>query len=279
MHNNLSNNLIFHWNIDSNIFWITETFPLKYYGLLFALGILSGYYFVKRIYLKENIPVKELDSLLIFVIIGTLLGARLGHCFFYEPKYFLNNPIEILLPIKKIGGAYKFIGFQGLASHGGAIGVFLSIILFSMKYKIELFKILDKIAIGIPISAAFIRLGNFMNSEIYGKPTDGSWGVVFHKVDLIPRHPTQIYEAISYIFIFFLINYLYTCTNYKKTNGLIFGFFLFTLFIARFFLEFFKENQEDFENKMIFNMGQFLSIPFIICGLLLIFFKLKSQTK
>jgi prolipoprotein diacylglyceryl transferase len=199
------------------------------------------------------------------------MGARLGHCFFYEISYFLNHPFEILLPIKKIGSIYKFIGFQGLSSHGGAIGVLISIILYSIKYKTNLLWILDRIAIAVPITASFIRIGNLINSEIYGKPTNGNWGIIFWKVDSIPRHPTQLYEALSYFFIFiFLIN---NTAYLKRKNGLIFGMLLALLFSIRFAIEFFKENQEDFEDKLFLNMGQFLSIPFVLIGLFLIFRK------
>lgn len=272
-------NGIINWNVDSVIFWITDSFPLKYYGLLFATGLILGYYIVKRIYAKENVPVENLDKMLIYIVVGTVLGARLGHCLFYEPDYFLKNPIEILLPIKKIGDSYSFVGFRGLASHGGTIGVLIAIIMYCKKYKVNLLWQLDRIAIGVPVTAAFIRFGNFMNSEIYGKPTDGTWGVVFQKDDLIPRHPTQLYEAFSYLLIFVIVYFLYQSKIYQKGNGLIFGSFLVLLFTARFCIEFFKENQESFENQMPINMGQILSIPFIIAGIVLIIWKLNSKKR
>lgn len=134
---------------------------------------------MKRIYDKENVPIENLDKLLTYIVIGTLVGARLGHCLFYDPQYYFSNPIEIFLPIAKVNGEYEFIGFQGLASHGGALGVLIAIIWYSRKYKTKLLWILDRVAIATPITGAFIRLGNFMNSEIYGKPTNGNWGVVF----------------------------------------------------------------------------------------------------
>ena len=258
------------WNLDPVIFWITASFPLKYYGLFFACGLLLGFYIVKRIYLKENVSLDSLDTLLVYVVVGTVLGARLGHCFFYEPSYFLENPIEILLPIKKIGETYQFVGFQGLASHGGTIGVLIAIIVYCKKYKVKLLWLLDRIAIAVPVTAACIRLGNFMNSEIYGKPTAGNWGVVFQRDDLVPRHPTQLYEAFSYLLIFAILLFLYQFKKAENSNGLIFGYFLTLLFLARFCIEFFKENQERFESQMVINMGQILSIPFIILGLILI---------
>lgn len=181
---------IFHWDVDPVIFWITDSFPLKYYGLIFVTGLLLGYFIVKRIYEKENIPIEHLEKLLIYIVIGTVVGARLGHCLFYDPEYYLSRPLEIFLPIAEVNGSFKFVGFQGLASHGGALGVLIAIIWYSKKYKTKLLWVLDRVAIGSPLAGAFIRLGNFMNSEIYGKPTNGNWGVVFRRDDLIPRHPT-----------------------------------------------------------------------------------------
>lgn len=273
------NDGIINWNVDPVIYWITDTFPLKYYGLLFMTGILLAYYVEKRIYAKENIPIEKLDKLFIYIVVGILLGARLGHCLFYEPSYYFHNPIEILLPIKKIGDTYQFIGFQGLASHGGGIGTLIAIGIYCNKYKTNFLWLLDKIAIVTPIVAAFIRLGNFMNSEIYGKPTNGNWGVIFQRDDLIPRHPTQLYEAFSYFLIFGVLMFLYKKIAKAKSNGLIFGVLLVLVFSARFIIEFFKENQVDFENEMLFNMGQILSIPFIIIGLIIIFTRKKPSVQ
>ncbi|SCX99590.1 prolipoprotein diacylglyceryl transferase [Flavobacterium anhuiense] len=269
-------NGILNWNVDPVIFWITDSFPLKYYGALFACGLLLGFYIVRNIYKKENLSLDNLDSLLIYVIVGTVLGARLGHCFFYEPDYFLKHPIEILLPIQKIKGVYQFVGYQGLASHGGSIGVITAMILYCRKYKVQFLGLLDKMAVAVPVTGAFIRMGNFMNSEIYGKPTNGNWGVVFQRDDLIPRHPTQLYEAFAYILIFVILFYMYKSEKIRNAQGLIFGTFLTLLFTARFIIEFFKENQEAFENSMLINMGQILSVPFILIGLGLIFWKTKK---
>lgn len=269
-------NGILNWNVDPVIFWITDSFPLKYYGALFACGILLGFYIVRNIYKKENLSLDNLDTLLIYVIVGTVLGARLGHCFFYEPEYFLKHPIEILLPIQKIKGVYQFVGYQGLASHGGSIGVITAMILYCRKYKVQFLGLLDKMAVAVPVTGTFIRMGNFMNSEIYGKPTNGNWGVVFERDDLIPRHPTQLYEAFAYLLIFGILFYMYKSEKIRNAQGLIFGTFLTLLFTARFIIEFFKENQEAFENNMLINMGQILSIPFILIGLGLIFWKTKK---
>lgn len=268
---------VLNWNVDPVIVWITDSFPLKYYGAFFACGLLLGFAIVKNIYKKENQSLQNLDSLLIYVIVGTVLGARLGHCIFYEPSYFLQHPIEILLPIQKIEGTYQFVGFRGLASHGGTIGVLIAILLYCRKYKVKLLWILDRMAIAVPITAAFIRFGNFMNSEIYGKPTNGNWGVVFERDDLIPRHPTQLYEAFSYLLIFGILFFMFKSEKIKQTSGIIFGCFLTLLFLARFIIEFFKENQEAFENNMLINMGQILSIPFILIGLTLIIWKSEKR--
>lgn len=270
-------NGVLNWNVDPVIFMITDSFPLKYYGALFACGLLLGYYIVRSIYKKENLSLDNLDSLLVYVIVGTILGARLGHCFFYEPSYFLKHPIEILLPIQKIAGVYKFVGYQGLASHGGTIGVLIAIILYCRKFNVKFLWLLDRMSVGVPVTGAFIRFGNFMNSEIYGKPTNGNWGVVFQRDDMIPRHPTQLYEAFAYFLIFGVLLYMYKSEKIRNASGLIFGCFLTLLFLARFIIEFFKENQESFENNMLINMGQILSIPFILIGLALIIWKSKKQ--
>ncbi|PIB28522.1 prolipoprotein diacylglyceryl transferase [Maribacter sp. 4G9] len=261
---------LLNWNVEPEIFWITDSFPLKYYSLLFMIGIVVAFQIEKRIFIKENVPLERLDKLIIYVIVGIILGARLGHCFFYEPEYYFKNPIEILLPIKKVGDSYNFIGFQGLASHGGTIGVLISLGLYCKKYKTNFLWLMDRIAIVGPIVGAFIRLGNFMNSEIYGKPTNGNWGVVFQRDDIIPRHPTQLYEAFSYLLIFGILMYTYQKSFKRRHDGLIFGLCLLLIFSARLIIEYFKENQVGFEAAMFMNMGQVLSIPFIIIGLILV---------
>lgn len=271
------NNGIFYWDMDPVIIWITDSFPLKYYGLFFVTGLLLAYYVVKRIFKKENVLIENLDKLLIYVVIGTVLGARLGHVLFYDPSYYFSHPLEIFLPIAEVNGSYKFVGFQGLASHGGAVGVLIAIILFSRKSQTNLFWVLDRVAIATPITGAFIRLGNFMNSEIYGRPTNGNWGVVFQRDDLIPRHPTQLYEAISYILIFIFLFVTYNSAKNKQFKGMLFGIFLILLFLARFIIEFFKENQVNFEDGMTLNMGQILSIPFILAGISILIIQRKSS--
>ena len=268
---------IIHWNVDPEIFWITDSFPLRYYGLFWVLGLLSAYVIIKQFYKKEGVPVENLDKLTNYVFVGGLLGARLGHCLFYDFEYYSDHILEIFLPIQEVNGSYQFTGFSGLASHGGTLGAFIAILMYSKKSKTNLLWILDRVAIGATVTSAFIRLGNLMNSEIYGKPTDGSWGFVFERDDMIPRHPTQLYEAFSYLLIFAVLLAMYRSKKFANRNGVLVGTFFSLFFSARFFIEFFKENQVDFEDAMTLNMGQWLSIPFVIVGLILIFYKPKKK--
>ncbi len=258
------------WNIDPEIVMLFGVFPLRYYGILFVTGLLLGYGIVKRIYISESVPTENLEKLSTYLFIGILVGARLGHCLFYDFAYFSQHPIEIFLPFKITDGNWHFTGFTGLASHGGSIGAILAILLYYYKSNTSLLWIMDRIAIGAPITAAFIRLGNFMNSEIYGKPTGGDFGVIFVRDDMIPRHPTQLYEAFSYLIIFGLLWYCYKKTNLIRHKGFILGLLFALLFSARLLLEIFKENQVAFEDGMALNMGQLLSIPFIGIGITLI---------
>lgn len=265
------------WDINPEAFRIGSV-PMRYYGILFALGMLVAYLIEKKIFIKEKVSLEKLDSLLMYMLIGTLLGARLGHCLFYDFAYYKDHLLEVFIPFQKIQGQYKFVGFMGLASHGGAIGILGSIALYCKRYKINVFWLLDRLSIAMPFTAGFIRLGNLMNSEIYGKPTNGNWGVVFTLDDQIPRHPTQLYEALSYLLIGIL---LWVCYKNKLalTKGLLFGLFLFLMFTTRFMLEFYKENQVDFEQGMLLNMGQILSIPFMVVGVGLMLYSWKYNRK
>jgi prolipoprotein diacylglyceryl transferase len=264
---------IIHWNVDPEIFWITDSFPLRYYGLLWVIGLILSYLIVQRIYKKENVPLENWEELTMYIFVGALLGARFGHCFFYEPDYYFSHPLEILLPIREVSGSFQFTGFQGLASHGGTLGIIIAILYYWKKTKSNLIWILDRVAISAGVGSAFIRIGNLMNSEVYGKPTDGTWGFIFERDDMIPRHPTQLYEAVSYLLIFALLWYMYHSKKIENRPGLFVGTLLILLFSARFVIEFFKENQVGFEDGMAINMGQWLSIPFILVGLLLVFWK------
>lgn len=262
------------WNVDPEIFRIGD-FAVRYYGVLFAIGMILSYQFMKRIFKREQIGIQYLDKLLIYIVVGTVVGARLGHCLFYDFAYYSQHPLEIILPIAKVDGSYHFVGFMGLASHGGAIGVLLSLALFCKRYKMNLLQLLDRLVIAIPITGAFIRFGNFMNSEIYGKPTDSIFGIVFLRDDTISRHPTQLYEAFAYLAVTILLYVLYQ-KKYSGYKGLLFGLFLILMFTARFVLEYFKENQVAFEDEMALNMGQILSIPFMIVGLGLVIWSLRK---
>jgi len=255
-----------HWDINPEIvgFW---GLSILFYGVLFASAFFFGYLIMQKIFKKEGLPVELLDKLTVYVALGTIIGARLGHCLFYDPSYYLSNPLEILK-----------IWRGGLASHGAAIGILIALYYFSKKNKKPYLWILDRIVIVVALAGFFIRMGNLMNSEIYGIPTKLPWGFIFvRNGEVIPKHPTQIYEALSYLLIFFL---LYSIYNKKGTNvrqGLIFSIFLILLFSVRFLIEFIKEVQVDFEQTMALNMGQWLSIPFILTGIYLLYRSYKQK--
>ncbi|MFH2012790.1 MAG: prolipoprotein diacylglyceryl transferase [Pseudomonadota bacterium] len=255
-----------HWDVDPeivNIFGLS----IRYYGLLFAGGLILCIYILAWIFRKEDIPQDNLERLSVYGIIGILVGARLGHCLFYEPSYCLAHPLEIILPFQFIAeGGIKFIGYQGLASHGGALGLIIALIFYSRKTKQPLITTIDLIAVVAPLGSCFIRLANLMNSEIIGMPTSKPWGFIFTRYDNIPRHPAQLYEATSYLLIFIVMLTLYKTKRDKLKNGFFFGFTLTLIFTARFFIEYFKERQVSFEENMPLDMGQILSIPYIILG-------------
>ena len=264
---------LIHWNASPEMIKLFGIFPVRYYGLLFALGIASAYYVMARVYKKENISSEQLERLARYMVLGTFIGARLGHFLFYQPEYFWKAPLEIILPIAKINGAYQFVGFGGLASHGGALGILTAIILYCRKTKLGFLWVADRLAIVFPLTSAFIRMGNFMNSEIIGKPTDDGYGIIFEQVDNLPRHPTQLYEAGAYLLIFAVMILIYRIN--RRSLGFMFGVFLILSFSARFCIEFFKEEQVAFERGMTLNMGQWLSIPFILVGIALILYRNK----
>ena len=267
----MENNMIINWNIDPEIIRIGG-FSLRYYSLLFAGGIYLAYLIVKRIYFKNSMDVKKLESISIHVFIGLIIGARLGHCLFYDFAYYSKHITEIFLPFVITDSGFNFTGYQGLSSHGGGIGIILSLFIWKLRSaENKLFPPLDAIAVTAPLTAACIRLGNFMNSEIIGEPTGGTWGIIFARVDSIPRHPGQLYESLSYFCLFGAMLFLYRKTRMFSENGKLFGIFLTAVFVFRIIIETVKENQSSFESSMPVNMGQILSIPFIIAGLFLIF--------
>lgn len=266
------------WDVSPEIFTIGG-FSLRYYSAFFAIGFILAYFIIKHYYKKESIPQKELDRLTIFVVLGGIIGARLGHCIFYEPSYFLTSKhwMEMILPFSF--SPFKFTGYQGLASHGGAIGVLVAVFIFKFKSKQDGFlSITDKLVIPIGFVGALIRFGNLMNSEIYGYPTDLPWGFLFvRNGDTLPCHPTQIYEALCYIIVSAVLIMLYKRKNFAEKHGLMLGAFLIMVFTARFFIEFFKQNQEAFEEGMSLNMGQILSIPAIVCGIVLVIYAFRTK--
>jgi prolipoprotein diacylglyceryl transferase len=268
-----------HWNIDPeiiNVFGIS----IRYYGLLFVSGLILCMYTLGWIYKRENIPSDNLEKLTIYCMIGIIAGARLGHCLFYEPSYYLSHPLEMILPVTFLpDGGIKFSGYRGLASHGGVLGLLIALYIYSRKTKHSLIDALDLIAVVSGLSFAFIRLGNFMNSEIIGMPTSKPWGVIFERVDNIPRHPTQLYEAFSYFIIFAVMMILYKKRRDRLRNGFFFGLGSVLFFTARFVIEFLKEDQVGFEKGMTFNMGQLLSIPFILAGIAFMIYGLWKTNK
>lgn len=246
---------IITWDVNPEIFRIGNFAP-RWYGVLFASGFLFGYFIFRKIFRNEGLKDEMLDRLTIYVAIGTIIGARLGHCLFYEPSYYLSNPIEILK-----------IWQGGLASHGAAIGILLALWLFVRKEKKPYMWILDRIVIVVALGGAMIRLGNLMNSEIYGVETTLPWGFVFlRNGETVPKHPTQIYEALAYLITFIILYRIYWRKKGNFIQGLPFSLFLVIVFVFRFFVEYVKEDQVDFESSMALNMGQWLSIPFVIIG-------------
>ena len=256
-----------HWNPDPEIINVFG-FSLRYYGLLFVSGLILSIYILGWIFKREKLPPENLEILSIYGMIGIMAGARLGHCLFYEPSYYLSYPLEMILPITfPPDGGIKFIGYQGLASHGGALGLLIALYFYSRKTKHSIIDTIDLIAVVAALGSGFIRLANFMNSEIIGMPTTKPWGVIFDRVDNVPRHPAQLYEAISYFIIFAIMMILYNKMRDKLKNGFFFGLVLVLIFTARFIIEFVKQDQVGFEDGMIFNMGQLLSLPYIVVGI------------
>jgi phosphatidylglycerol:prolipoprotein diacylglycerol transferase len=267
------------WEPSTTLFKL-GSFGVHYYSLMFVLAFLLGLSILKKIYEKEKVPTDTLESLLFYVVISTLLGARLGHVFFYDWAYYQNHLLEILLPIaSNTDGGYSFVGFRGLASHGAAIGILLGVILYQRNdtYK-PLLWILDRMIIPLTLGAGFVRIGNFFNSEIVGNYTGNNFGVVFvNRGELLPRHPAQLYEAIAYILLFFFLRYLYQ-KGVKRQDGFILGVFMAVLFSVRFLVEFVKESQGGFETALpALSTGQWLSIPLVIAGLIVM--NAKKQPK
>lgn len=281
-------------------------FMIRYYSLMFVIAFALGWMIMKKIFDRENEPIEKLDSLFIYTVVATLLGARLGHVIFYQPELFSEDPLSILLPIQTVP-EFKFTGFAGLASHGAAIAIIISTYFFSKKVmKKPLLWLLDRVVITVAAGAVFVRIGNFINSEIIGKETTSKFGVKFlqdyfskpnavqitqindskaaykaivnepqfaeYLAQVPVRHPAQLYEAFSYVFVFLILYFLYWKTDARLKQGYLFGLFLILLWSVRFVVEFVKESQGGFESALgLFSTGQWLSIPFIIIGIYFMF--------
>ena len=286
--------LFISWN-PSEVIGHIGPITLRWYGMCWLVGIVGAYFMVKWLYKDQKIKDELFDPLFIYCFIGILVGARLGHCLFYEPDYYLTSWahfVEMFVPMHQMAdGSWKFTGYAGLASHGGTLGLIIALWLYARKTKMKLWHVLDNIAIATPITACCIRLGNLMNSEIIGKPTDVPWAFIFEQVDNVPRHPGQLYEALAYFCFIFVMLFFYLrsrrvqefrSSEHSKNSqlstpnsqpstkqvgtGFYFGLVLTLIFTFRFFIEYTKADQVDFEAGMPFNMGQLLSVPFVIIG-------------
>lgn len=260
------------WGITPEIFSMEEPFRLavRWYGLLFATGFIVGQYVMTGFFQKEGKRVEDIDELLLYMVISTIIGARLGHCLFYHPDYYLSNPIEILK-----------IWEGGLASHGGTIGILIGLYLYTRKKADQSYLwLVDRIVIVTAFGGACIRLGNLMNSEIVGLPTDLPWGFIFElRGEDFARHPAQLYESLSCLLLFVLLYFGYYKKDGKIAEGQFFGIFLIYVFGLRIIYETLKENQVAFEDEMMLNMGQILSIPVVLLGFYLIYNSLKKDKK
>ncbi len=261
------------WDIDPLVFHQFEF--LRWYGLCWMLGILVGYMIVLKIYKSEGIPSIELDKVALYVMLGAIIGARLGHILFYDPAYYLENPIEIL-PFR-IEPTFQFTGLAGLASHGGIVGASIALYVYNRKFNKSYLWLLDRMMIGGAALGGFIRLGNLMNSEIIGIPTQLPWAFVFTGVDNVPRHPAQLYEAIFYFIVSVVLYLVWKSGRFQNNNGFIFGLGLTLIFAQRFFIEFLKENQVAFEETLTLNMGQVLSIPLVLVGIVVMVWSLSGR--
>jgi prolipoprotein diacylglyceryl transferase len=263
------------WNVDPKILDGFEF--LRWYGFCWAVGMALGYQLTLRIYKAEGIPSAELDRLTFYVMLGAIIGARFGHILFYDPLYYLNNPIEIL-PIR-INSTLQFTGLAGLASHGGILGALVALYLYHRKFKKDYLWMLDRLIIGGALLGCFIRVGNLLNSEIIGIPSQHSWAFIFSRIDQTPRHPTQIYEALFYLIISLILFFIWQSKKVSNYKGFLFGLGLFLMFLQRFLVEFLKENQVEFEEQLILNMGQTLSIPLILFGIFIMAWSITTARK
>ncbi len=255
----------FLWNVDPVLIALGPI-TIHWYGALFASAIFAGLYYMKWIYQQEKQNVESLDNLLVYVVVGIIVGARLGHCLFYDPDFYLANPLKILA-----------IWEGGLASHGGGLGAIIGTYLYTRKAPFSFLWLLDRLAIATALFGIFVRSANFVNAEILGKPTDVPWAIIFGRIDNIARHPAQLYEAIAYALIFIVLTAVYKLTKAKNYQGMLLGLFLIMTFTARFIIEFFKQQQAAYTLEISLNTGQMLSIPFFLVGVLLVIWSIKQN--
>ncbi len=258
------------WNPNIELFKI-GSFAIRYYSLMFVIAFILGLQIMKKIYENEDVSIEKLDPLFIYAVISILLGARIGHFLFYDPKFLFEHPLEVLLPVRF--NPFQFTGYQGLASHGGAIGMIIAMYFYSKKVLHKpLLWILDRITLSVAIGGVFVRIGNLINSEIIGKPTNSDYGFIFRQLgEDFPRHPTQLYEAFGYLVTFIILWFVYWKTDKKDKMGYIFGLFMVLLWSVRFVAEFFKEAQVDNRATWDLNTGQLLSIPMVLVGFYLMY--------
>ncbi len=258
------------WAPSETLFKI-GSFGIHYYSLMFIIAFGLGYYIMKNIFKDEKISLDYLESLFVYMVLSILIGARLGDVFFYSWDYYQDHLLEILLPIRDTPNGYTFTGFRGLASHGAVIGTLIGLYLYQLKFKERpILWLLDRVTIPVAIGASFVRLGNFMNSEIVGKYSNSNFGVVFlNRGENLPRHPAQLYEAMGYFILFFILRQVYKTEN-RNRQGYLIGLFFAGMFTIRFFIEFIKESQGGLEEFLpLFSTGQWLSIPLVLLGLFL----------
>jgi len=255
------------WNVDPTLLHLGPL-QLRWYGLLFVGSFFIGALILNWIYKREGKDPAVVENLLIYLMVGAVIGSRLVHCFFYEPGFYLANPLEIL-----------YVWKGGLASHGGLLGVFIAMYLFARKYKESYMWIVSRVAIPGALTAAFVRFGNFFNSEILGLPTDVPWAIIFERVDLLPRHPVQLYEAFSYLMILVILVIIYKKVSADFATKILPGVFLVLVFTVRFILEYTKTRQAAYTTDIPFTTGQMLSIPYIILGIVWIFWAFKNREK
>ena len=248
----------FIWNMDPVLVSFMGL-TIHWYGVLFATAIFAGFQVMKHIYVREGLDVESLDNLLIYCVIGIVVGARLAHVLFYDPSYYFAHPAKILA-----------IWEGGLASHGGGLGAILALYYYHRKMKLPFLFLLDRLAIATAIFGFFVRMANFVNSEILGVPSDKPWAIVFERVDSLPRHPAQLYEALAYLTIFIALWAIYKTTEMKQKQGALFGLFLVWVFSARFAIEFVKVKQAAYAQDWTMSAGQMLSIPFLLVGVFLL---------